>query len=106
LIQNGDALDISGHPLSYNDVTMRTVVGSICPYHHVAAAYGASTLAQVTADLLNYGCDIAYNLDGGRSCMMVFMGKLINRSRYITSGGWRALADMVGFLTSEQVPMP
>ncbi len=106
LIQNGEALDISGHPLSYNDVTMRTVVGSICPYHHVAAAYGASTLAQVTADLLNYGCDIAYNLDGGRSCMMVFMGKLINRSRYITSGGWRALADMVGFLTSEQVPMP
>lgn len=106
LIQNGEALDIHTHPLSYNDVTMRTVVASICPYHHVAAAYGSSTLAQVTADLLNYGCEIAYNLDGGRSCMMVFMGKVINRSSYISNGSWRALPDMVGFLTSEKVPKP
>ena len=82
---------------------MRTVVASICPYHHVAAAYGSSTLAQVTQDLLDYGCDIAYNLDGGRSCMMVFMGKVVNRSMYINEG-WRGLQDMVGFLTSDLVP--
>ena len=106
LIENGEAVDITGHPLSFNDVTMRTVFASLCPYHHVAAAYSTSTLAQVTADLLDYGCDIAYNLDGGRSCMMLFMGKFINKSWYIYEGGWRALQDMVGYLTSELVPKP
>ncbi len=105
LILNGEAQDIHTHPLSYNDVTMRTVVASLCPYHHIAAAYGSSTLAQVTEHLLRCGCEIAYNLDGGRSCMMIFMGKVVNRSMYINNG-WRGLQDMVGFLTSDQVPNP
>ncbi len=104
LIEDGQARDISYHPLSYNDVTMRTVVGSLCPYHHIAVAYSSSTLAQVIDNLLGYGCKIAYNLDGGRSCMMVFMGnKIVNRSMYINEG-WRGLQDMVGFLTSDLVP--
>lgn len=104
LIVDGQARDISYHPLSYNDVTMRTVVGSLCPYHHIAVAYSSSTLAQVIDNLLGYGCNIAYNLDGGRSCMMVFMGnKIVNRSMYINNG-WRGLQDMVGFLTSDLVP--
>ena len=62
-------------------------------------------LRQVVEDLLACGCDIAYNLDGGRSSMLVFMGKAINKSAFI-GGGWRGLQDMVGFLTSELVPMP
>ena len=105
LIENGEALDIHKHPLSYNDVTMRTVMASLCPYHHMGAAYGFSTLAQVVEDLLSCGCDIAYNLDGGRSSMLVFMGKAVNKSAFI-GGGWRGLHDMVGFLTSELVPNP
>ena len=105
LIENGEALDIHKHPLSYNDVTMRTVMASLCPYHHMGAAYGFSTLAQVVEDLLSCGCDIAYNLDGGRSSMLVFMGKAVNKSAFI-GGGWRGLQDMVGFLTSELVPNP
>ena len=100
LIEDGMARDIHKHPLSYNDVTMRSVVASLCPYHHIGAAYSFSTLAQVTENLLGYGCEIAYNLDGGRSSMMVFMGKTINRSAFLNSG-WRGLVDMVGFLTSD-----
>lgn len=105
LIENGEALDIHKHPLSYNDVTMRSVMASVCPYHHIGAAYGSSTLAQVVEDLLNCGCTIAYNLDGGRSSMLVFMGKEVNKSMYMNDG-WRGLQDMVGFLTSELVPKP
>ena len=105
LILDGKALDIHKHPLSYNDVTMRTVFASLCPYHHLAATYSSSTLAQVTENLLGYGVDIAYNLDGGRSSMMVFMGQTINRSMYMHDG-WRGLQDMVGFLTSDLVPTP
>ena len=105
LILDGEECDIHGHPLSWNDVTMRSVVASICPYHHIAAAFGKSTLADCTKLLLDYGCQIAYNLDGGRSCFMIFMGKQINRTSY-RKGGWRNLQDMVGFLTSETVPQP
>lgn len=105
LILDGEACDIHGHPLSYNDVTMRSVVASICPYHHIAAAFGKSTLADCTKLLLNYGCQTAYNLDGGRSCFMIFMGNQINRTSYRKTG-WRNLQDMVGFLTSERVPKP
>ncbi len=105
LIQNGEACDIHGHPLSYNDVTMRSIVASICPHHHIAAAFGKSTLADCTKVLLGYGADLAYNLDGGRSSSMVFLGKQINRTIY-RNEGWRNLQDMVGFLTSESVPKP
>ncbi len=103
LVLDGKAVDISGHPLSYNDVTMRTVMASLCPYHHMAVTYGVTTLAQVTDHLLQCGATIAYNLDGGRSCMMVFMGTVVNRSRYLKEG-WRGLQDMIGFLTSDLVP--
>ena len=105
LIQDGEACDIHGHPLSYNDVTMRSIIASICPHHHIASAFGKSTLADCTKILLGYGADIAYNLDGGRSSSMVFLGKQINRTIY-RNEGWRNLQDMIGFLTSESVPKP
>ena len=105
LIENGEALDIHKHPLAYNDVTMRSVMASICPYHHMGAAYSYSTLAQVVENLLGYGCTVAYNLDGGRSSMMVFLGETVNRSAFL-GGGWRGLQDMVGFLSSDLVPEP
>ena len=105
LIRDGEAVDIHRHPLSYNDVTMRSVMASICPYHHIGAAYGFSTLKQVVDNLLDYGCEIAYNLDGGRSSMLVFMGQVVNKTAF-TNKGWRGLQDMVGFLTSDLVPTP
>ena len=105
LIENGVALDISRNKLSHNDVTMRSVMGSICPYHHIGAAYGFSTLTQVVDNLLGYGCEIAYNLDGGRSSMLLFMGNPVNKTAFINKG-WRGLKDMVGFITSDLVPAP
>ena len=56
-------------------------------------------------NLLDYGCEIAYNLDGGRSSMLVFMGQVVNKTAF-TNKGWRGLQDMVGFLTSDLVPTP
>ncbi len=102
LIEHGGALDIHKHPLAHDEVTMRTVMGTFCPYHHMGAAYGFSTLAQVVDNLLDYGCETAYNLDGGRSSMMVFLGKTVNKSAFVNQG-WRGLRDMVGFLTSDLV---
>ena len=102
MIRDGEVLDISYHPLSYNDVTPRSVVASICPYHHIAAAYSSCTLGEVQNNLKGYGCQLAYNLDGGRSSMMIFMGRVVNKSMY-NSDGWRGLQDMVGFLTTDSL---
>ncbi len=82
---------------------MRTVLATFCPYHHLAAAYGFTSLKQVAEDLMACHVEEAYNLDGGRSSMMVFMGEIVNKTAF-TKEGWRGLRDMVGFLTSDLVP--
>ena len=102
LVLDGEAQDISYSPLSYNDVTLRSAIGSICACHHVALSCGRATLAEVTQLFLDYGCDIAYNLDGGRSVWMTFMGKRVNRT-YFNKSSTRNLSDMVGFLHSSAV---
>lgn len=102
LVLDGEAQDISYSPLSYNDVTLRSAIGSVCAYHHIALSCGRGTLAEVTQLFLDYGCEIAYNLDGGRSVWMTFMGQRVNRT-YFNKAGTRNLSDMVGFLHSEQV---
>ena len=57
------------------------------------------------ADLfLNEGCTLAYNLDGGRSTSMVFMGNLVNCGElaYNIYLGCRTMPDMIAFGTSDQ----
>lgn len=102
LVLNGEAQDISYSPLSYNDYTLRSAIGSVCACHHIALCCGKATLAEVTQLFLDYGCDIAYNLDGGRSVCMTFMGKRVNRT-YFNKEGTRNLSDMIGFLRSDKV---
>lgn len=103
LVRDGAACDISGHPLSYNDVTLRGAIGTLGAHHHIALATGSGTLADVTQAFLAYGCTLAYNLDGGRSVCMTFLGEAVN-STLFDHYGVRRLQDMVGFLHSEQVP--
>lgn len=106
LISGDELQDFSRHSLARKgEITMRTILGSYCPYHHLAAAYGFSTLRQAAEDMLACGCTVAYNLDGGRSSMMVFMGEIVNKTAFVKDG-WRGLRDMVGFLTSDLVPEP
>ena len=106
LIAGGELQNFSRHSLARNgENTMRTVLATYCPYHHLAACYGFTSLRQAADDLVRCGCEMAYNLDGGRSSMMVFMGEIVNKTAF-TKEGWRGLRDMVGFLTSEQVPKP
>ncbi len=107
LIENGEAQNIRRHPLARNgELTTRTVMASYCPYHHLAATYGGFIpLKDTVNDLLSCGCEVAYNLDGGRSSIMVFMGEVVTRTPFLLEG-WRGLRDMVGFLTSDLVPKP
>lgn len=102
LLMDGEVQDISYSPLSFNDITLRSAIGSIEAYHHIALSCGSATLAEVTQMFVEYGCDIAYNLDGGRSVWMTFMGKRVNRT-YYNKKGTRNLSDMIGFLHSDSV---
>lgn len=49
------------------------------------------TLTELAALFYSRGCTEAYNLDGGQSAMMVFMGELVNRP----TGGGRRISDII-----------
>ena len=85
LFYNGEVL--SDFSFSHiNSTHPRTAIGMVDPYHYFFVVVdGRSSdskgmtlddLAQVMYDL---GCSVAYNLDGGGSSSMVFMGELINK---------------------------
>jgi len=81
----------------------RTAIGQVGPLEYVfvvsegrisgEAGLSLEELARVMAD---EGCQVAYNLDGGGSTTMVFMGNVVNQPA--TSGknrGERAVSDIV-----------
>lgn len=95
--------------LQLTTATMRAAIGYACPYHYVAAITGRdskvySTFMDMAQIMKGYGCQEAYNLDGGHSTSMVFMGKEI--SLFTFEGkrhhNLRAMSDILGFLTSEK----
>ena len=55
------------------------------------------------------GCTTAYNLDGGQSAVMVFMGQLLNSHKKDMNGtqwnSYRHISELLCFGTSEQVPV-
>lgn len=87
LIKDGDILfgedDIYN---VYGGNHPRTVIGMIEPLHYIflvsdgrteeSVGLGFWDMANIMAD---YGCSVAYNLDGGGSSTMWFMGRLINK---------------------------
>ncbi len=63
----------------------RTAIGMIAPNHYIfLVADGRTTqseglsLEEIAMVLSSYGCVEGYNLDGGGSATMVFMGEVIN----------------------------
>ncbi len=81
----------------------RTAIGMIAPNHYIfMVADGRSnistglSLEEMAIVLKSYNCEVAYNLDGGGSSTMVFMGEVINNP---TSNGKefkeRSVSDIV-----------
>ena len=80
----------------------RTIIGIVEPLHYflvvadgrTAESYGPS-LYQMADVMKELGCTLAYNLDGGGSATMVFMGKVINFPT--TDGNYkeRSVSDIV-----------
>ena len=104
LINNGeiqqDKID-SSHIRKKNP---RTAVGMFEPYHFLLVVVDGRggdysvgmTLTELAELFASYGCDVAYNLDGGKSATMNFMGE--NISRYSGSlTGQRPVPDALMF---------
>lgn len=105
LVEQGRVGDIEGHRLVNDYRYLRSAIGTVGAHHHIAVTTGTGTLRQLAQLFVDYGCSLAYNLDGGRSVSMAFMGESVNRSYYEELGA-SYLRDMVGFLQSDLVPGP
>lgn len=90
----------------------RCALGMIEPGHYVIIlADGRQpksagiTLKRFTDLFLDEGCVSAYNLDGGQSAAMIFMGEYVNTHKNDYTGkGFRAIGEIVYFGTSQLVP--
>lgn len=108
LVQNGE---LQTRELALiKQATMRCAIGCASPYHYICVVTGRdsqlfSSFMQVGQMFLDYHCSDAYNLDGGHSSSMVFMGKELSMFTLTNTkhSNIRALSDIVGFLQSEQV---
>ena len=92
----------------------RTAIGMVEPGHYfvmmLEGRHSKSTgdgISFLAEKLYDRGCTLGFNLDGGATSCIVFMGKQLN----ISNGDYpkasaRATADILGIGTSELVPEP
>lgn len=65
----------------------RTAIGQVEPGHYFAiVSKGSFTLTELAQLFIDNGCTMAYNLDGGHSACMVFMGEQLNQLYMHKSG--------------------
>ncbi len=113
LIRDG-VLNIDAKRTMLGAVNPRTGIGMVEPGHFVVITVDGrmSTYSRgVSVNTLMhmfylYGCKQAYNLDGGNSTAMVFMGEHLNRhpGEPKSRTGQRSIPDMLMWGYSEQVP--
>ncbi len=114
LVENGEANpELWHHRL--NRANPRCGIGMVAPGHYVAiVGDGRQPNHSVGMSLVEFadlfvkeGCTVAYNMDGGVSAGMVFMGEHINRHRSSHTGrvsAQRPWPDALMFGYSELVP--
>lgn len=77
----------------------RTAIGYFEPGHYCFVVVGGRqkgysegyTMEQLAALMQDLGCAVAYNLDGGRSSEMIFLGKMLNQQ----DGGRRPTTEII-----------
>jgi len=113
LIRDG-VLNINAKRTMLGAVNPRTGIGMVEPGHFVVITvdgrmsnYSRGVSVNTLMHMFYlYGCQQAYNLDGGNSTAMVFMGEHLNRhaGEPASRTGQRFLPDMLMWGYSEQVP--
>lgn len=114
LVENGEICDSVYHHRVMHP-NPRCGLGMVEPGHWVAIVsdgrqrgYSESiTLSYFAQLFVENGCTVAYNLDGGSSVGLIFMGEALNQhDPYDASDYQRPWTDALMFGYSEQVPDP
>ena len=97
----------------FTEYTMRVALGYSDPYHYITLVSLRDRLYQLTHKqsaeiMLRYGAKLAYNLDGGHSTSLAFMGRELSLVSLLGGNhrNIRALSDIVVFLTNPAVQVP
>lgn len=100
LLDGKGGLNQTFNTTSYlNSKNPRSAAGYVEPGHYVFTTVdgrdrgysSGATLSELAAILAKEGCVYAYNLDGGKSAMMYFDGRIIN----LPDGGGRDMSDII-----------
>lgn len=90
----------------------RCAIGMVEPGHYVAIMCegrlkrsAGVTISYLAKMMRAKGCHVAFNMDGGQTAVMVFMGKQLNQIGAYDGGktNSRPTSEVLGFGTSEQV---
>ena len=90
----------------------RCAIGIVEPGHYVAIMCegrlkrsAGVTISYLAKMMRAKGCQVAFNMDGGQTAVMVFMGKQLNQIGAYDGGktNSRPTSEVLGFGTSEQV---
>ena len=97
----------------FTEYTMRVAFGYSDPYHYITLVSLRDRIYQLTHTrsaeiMLRYGAKLAYNLDGGHSTSLCFMGRELSLVSLLDGQhhNIRALSDIVIFLTNPAVQIP
>lgn len=90
----------------------RSGIGMVEPGHFIAITVDGRqkgysvgmSMEELTHVFYSYGCQIAYNLDGGSSVAMIFMGECLNQHSGVGSDVQRPWTDGLLWGKSELVP--
>ncbi len=114
LVENGEiAKGLGDNRVSHPNP--RCGIGMVAPGHWIAIVTDGRQLGYSMSITLEYfaglfrerGCSCAYNLDGGASACIVFMGEALNQhSDFSVGDGQRPWTDSLMFGYSENVPSP
>jgi len=107
LIRDGVMDERVQNPQNYADLEPRHAIGMLSPNHYVfVSVLGRRSTSEgvklkwVADKMVELGCEEAFNLDGGNTLTLVFMGDIINRA--VNSTNNRTLTSLIGFGRVEQ----
>lgn len=103
LIEDGETRVTANSEVSQSKTSNpRTAIGMVDPLHYVFVVSDGRTSQSAGLSLLElaeimqeYGCTVAYNLDGGGSSTMVFNGDIVNNPTDGRSFGERRVSDII-----------
>nr|WP_294493508.1 phosphodiester glycosidase family protein [uncultured Anaerosporobacter sp.] len=99
LDDNGDVPSSFNTTTYLNSENPRAAIGYIEPGHYIFVTVDGRnegysrgvTLSELAGIMSSLGCNVAYNLDGGKSSAMVYEGEYVNQP----ADGGRAISDII-----------